>query len=180
MLRSSDGDGNARQLTDRAANVSYSANTPNSWICCDLGVYALGIKSYSLRHQSAYDVDHIRTWRLQGSNMVTWSIAGVTAAEWVDIDVRSNDTTISAVEAWGHWSLPQQAPSFRYIRLLQDGPNSTSRYYLTVSEWEFYGALTGTAATRPLPAGSAGWAKSQAADVWIPYYGQTRDLGTTF
>ena len=174
MLRSSDGDGNASQLTDRAPNVSYSANIQNSWICCDLGAYALGLKSYSLRHQSSYNVDHIRTWRIQGSNMVTWSIAGVEAAEWVDVDVRSNDTTISAVDAWGHWSLPQHAPSYRYIRLLQDGPNSTGRYYLTVAEWEFYGTLTGTAATRPLPAGSAGWARNSEliddATAWMPYY----------
>jgi hypothetical protein len=171
MLRSSDEAGNASQLTDRAPSNSYSTNTPNSWICCDLGVYyALGLKSYSLRHQSLYDVDYIRTWRIQGSNMVTWSKAGVEAAEWVDLDVRSNDTTISTLSGWGHFSLPEQAPSYRYIRLIQDGPNSTDRHYLTVAEWEFYGTLT----TTPRPAGSAGWARNSKliddATAWMPYY----------
>ena len=171
-LRSSDAAGAPGNLTERTTNDTYTTNTANSWACIDLGAYALRVTDYSLRHLTSYADDYIRTWRLQGANTIaTWSVAGVAAATWTDLDIRAGDTTITSPASWGHWVANQEvATEYRYIRILQDGANATGRHYLAIAEVEFYGQL-GSAFVAPVPAGAGGWMVNAAGTTWCPYYG---------
>lgn len=140
-------------LCDRAANsANYSVSFP-FWVCIDLGTTRQGkIRSYSFRQDST-SVSFPRNWSLQGSNNVAaMTTMDIEAANWVDIDVRTADTTISAVSAWGHWAATgDSTTAFRFIRLLISSVATGSASY-PIGELEFYGDLT--LITQAVPAGS--------------------------
>jgi hypothetical protein len=133
------------QVFDRSATSTSSGNVANSWIFVDLGVNRSLIPNrYSLRHYSEGDWEKIRNWKLQGTNSVAGtSNAQIEAATWTDLDVRSNDTTINGIAAWGDF-VPNQSntTAFRYLRLIQTGLNSSGANFLAITEWEVYGTFT--------------------------------------
>lgn len=170
VMRSSDGSGTALLLTDRQAQDTYSQNIANSWIALDLGTVSLELDLYSIRHRVTNNhPGPPRTWKMQGSNAVSaWSVAGIAAATWVDLDVKVNDTTINYGGQWGSFALGSRSAGYRFFRWIQTGQNAGGNDYLILSEVELYGLATDTAGIAP-PGRLNGWL-SDGAGHFIPCY----------
>lgn len=144
VVRSSDEGGGAVDIVDRATNNTFSADAANSYISIDLGaLHLLVLNKLTLRNRSFAD-RAIRNFRIQGSNNSAGnSIAQLNAATWANIAVYSGDTTMAAnadqFASYDGWSVPA---GYRWIRILQDGLNSSGDNYLTLAEIEYYGTFT--------------------------------------
>lgn len=125
--------GTVNQIVDRASNsLWYTANSPNQSVVFDLWRWRLTPTDYVIRHSGETGF-YLRNWKLQGSN---------DNATWIDLDTRSNNTTINAINAWGRFSVSGATASYRYLRLLQTGVNSNNDNFLVLAEVEFYGVLS--------------------------------------
>lgn len=125
---------NVASLVDRVANSTGTDDLPNSWMQIDLGITnKLIVSYYSLRGRTdVYNDNHLRNWKLQGSNDTT---------TWVDINTQIDNTIING----GNWvSIPtaNETVGYRYLRILQTGLSSSNANYLSLGEFEFYGTLT--------------------------------------
>jgi hypothetical protein len=131
-------------LVDRTTNQWYTAPVANSYAGVDIGNgRTMSITKYTIRNRTEAQ-DMLRTWRLQGSNNVsTNTTGGFDAATWVDIDVRSGDTSITSLNQFVTFTANQSnTNSYRWFRLIQDGVNSNGANYLCFAEWEFYGEFS--------------------------------------
>lgn len=154
-------------LTDREASNTISQEGANNWFAFDFGEARLAIDSYSLRGRSTYADHQLRSWKIQGTNSIpVWSVSEVSAATWTDIDTRSADSTLTQ-STWGHWSAPSRSSSFRYVRLLLNGVDSSGSYYLGLGEIEFYGLIVLPQII--LPVSARGWL-ADGSGHYIPYY----------
>lgn len=143
VTASSVGGGNVSIIVNRADDNFLTNNTPNSWVAFDLGENNnLIISKYVLKTNSGYDWT-IRNWKLQGSNDVTANtVTGINAATWVDLDVRSNDTTIPrGSNQWGIFTVPTSSNTYRWFRILQTGQHTSLRDDLLLNEVELYGSF---------------------------------------
>lgn len=171
-LRSSNGTGTAIDLTDRTLNANSHTNNPGvgEWAAWDFGpINLLAPTHYTLRNRGSYsDLNVLRNWKLQGTNEVSaWTVGGINAATWTDLDTRTADTTIAATTgAWGAFTLasPPTTP-YRYLRIVTTGVDSSGDYYLTITEAEFYGAAL---LLPSLPDRMTGWLTDGAGHFW-PY-----------
>jgi len=146
-VRSTDGAGTVADIFDRTTNATYTnGGALGDFIFVDLGANrSLVPNYYSLRNYNQANRE-MRTWKLQGTNSVAGtSVAQINAATWTDLDVRSNDTTMSGANAWANYT-PNQSntTAFRYLRILQTGNDATGNPYICVAEWELYGTFTYT------------------------------------
>lgn len=149
-IRRSDpgGDAAISAMCDRA--ISYLttdlSTVPPEWFAVDLGsTRTLVVTDYSMQNGSSGDFTNApKNWKLQGSTSVaTNDVAGVTAATWVDIDTRTNDTSIGQSSgAWGHFTLGSTPAAYRWFRVLATGVNQAGLNYLQIGEIQFYGVLT--------------------------------------
>lgn len=149
VVRSSNAGGTAADLTDRAQNVTATSNVANSWAAIDLGSGSSLVPSYyTLQARASSNGTLPRNWKLQGSNDVaTNDVTGINAATWADLDTRTSDATINADNAWGSFAVSGVTTGYRWLRILQTGLTATGDNYLTIAEFEFYGAFTYTGAT---------------------------------
>lgn len=142
VVRSSDAAGTATDVVDRAINDSYTNDVPNSWVSIDLGSGRSAIiDKYSLRNRSVAD-RAIRNWKLQGSNdAASNSTTDLDAATWDDLDVHIADTTMASVaNQWATFTLGSTPSAYRWLRIIQTGPNAGVDNYLTAAtEIELYG-----------------------------------------
>jgi hypothetical protein len=128
-------------LFNRTLDLWYTSNSVNSWIAIDIGQRNFILNKYAIRHDDETGY-YLRNWKLQGSNNVNVnSVAGINAATWIDLDTRINDVTINSVGGWGSFNV-NTSNVYRWLRLLQNGVNSSSDNYLVMSEIELYGTLT--------------------------------------
>lgn len=145
-VRSTDLVGTPADLTDRAAQDTYTDNLNNSWIVSDLGSgVAVVLSKYLIRIRNVADPRAIRNWKIQGSNdPVSNSVIDLEAATWVDIDSRVADTTMPNTSGvWQVYTVPSMPAAYRWIRFLENGANSSgSDFFLTICEWQLYGVLT--------------------------------------
>lgn len=130
---SSVGSGNVSMLVGRLPNSFYTANSAGSWIQLDFGPSrTVRVDSYQLRH-SNFSSNYLRNWKLQGS---------MDGSTWTDLDVRSNDATITARNQFANFTPSVGNTSFwRYIRLLSTGVDSNSANFLCLGQIELYGAI---------------------------------------
>jgi hypothetical protein len=148
VIRSSTLNGVDADLVDRSINYNTTDNNSGEWMAIDLGSNdasrLMVVSDYSLQNGSSGGFDHTpRNWKLQGSNNVGSNDAtGVNAATWVDLDTRSNDTSIaSSSGAWGHFILGSVPAGYRWLRILATGINNggDATQFLQIGEFEFYG-----------------------------------------
>ncbi|MGC8711057.1 MAG: discoidin domain-containing protein [Leptodesmis sp.] len=129
---SSVGSGNVSMLVNRLPNTFSTNNSPNSWIQLDFGASrTVRVDAYQLRSSSSSP--YLRNWKLQGSN---------DGSSWTDLDIRTSDTTFTATNQWGNWTVNQGNTSYwRYIRVLSTGVDSGGTNYLRLGQIELYGAI---------------------------------------
>lgn len=125
--------GTPANLVDRAVNTANRTNnTANSWMRVDFGLgRSVRPVFYVLQHDNTAGA-YLRTWKLQGSNDTSFVL-------WDDLDVRTNDTTINAVNAFGGFAITPVTTSYRYLRVLQTDVNSDGTNTLVIAEFEVYG-----------------------------------------
>jgi thiamine phosphate synthase YjbQ (UPF0047 family) len=133
-------------LVDRANSSSgfYTTNTANAWVAVDIGSSrTFALVGYVFQNRNNSDAQALRSWKIQGTNSVSaWTVSGVNAATWTDLDTRTNNTTLSnSAAAAAYFSLSSQSSPYRYFRLLQTGLNAGSLNYLVLGEIKIYGTL---------------------------------------
>jgi hypothetical protein len=130
---SSVGGGNVSQIVSRIPNGFFTNNSAGSWIQIDFGASrTVRVDSYQLRNYNLA-VNLLRNWKIQGST---------NGSTWTDLDVRTSDTTLTAANQWGNWTVNQGNTSFwRYVRLLSTGVDSGSANYICLGQIELYGAI---------------------------------------
>ncbi len=135
--------GSALMFVDRVANNSFTTNVANSFIGVDLGVgRTLAPTKYSIRNRSGGADNMPRNFKLQGTNTVSANTeAGWNAASWADLASETANATINADSAWGTFNVTGAA-SYRYLRVIQTGANSSGSNLFIVSEMEFYGTAS--------------------------------------
>lgn len=159
VTRSSGWSGSTYQLVDRSTSGQefFSANALGGWFAVDL-LSAVVITDYSLKSDSETGYKP-RNWTLQGSNNVeSNTTAGIEAATWVDLDVRTNDSTIqTGASTWGHFVIPGTPAAYRWFRVILTGVESSGSYYLAVVEFELYCGTYTQLTARVRPSGSRCW-----------------------
>ena len=109
---------------------------PHSWMALDLLDKTLLLTAYTLRHYASWDIEALRTWRLEGS---------MTGDDWALLREHVNDESLNAKGKAATWTIDVSTPAgsraYRMFRLLQTGENSNKHHYLACSGWELYGQL---------------------------------------
>jgi len=133
VTRSSEGYGKAEDAAGRQCVHCCTNNIPNSWYSFDLGENNSIIPNYySLRHDN-YPSYVLRSWNLEGSNdNMNWQILK---------EHRGDDSLQEIAGSSASWPLPNLKVPYRYLRVLQTGPNSSNSYHLILSGFEVYGTL---------------------------------------
>lgn len=121
-------DRNSSTFCQGFGNPSFGENS----VTFNLGAgQALQPTYYTIRHLDSPDYI-LRNWKLRGSNNNT---------DWTDLDTRTNATTISGALAWGGFPVTGAPAAYRYLQIQLTGADSSSTYYLSIAEIEFYGTL---------------------------------------
>ena len=159
VTRSAGWSGYTYQLVDRSTSGQefFSDNALGGWFAVDLQS-AVVLTDYSLKSDSETGYKP-RNWKLQGSNDVQANTtAGIEAATWVDLDVRTSDSTIpTGASTWGHFVLSGTPAAYRWYRVILTGVESSGSYYLAVVEFELYCGTYTQLTARVRPSGSRCW-----------------------
>ncbi|EFC43282.1 predicted protein [Naegleria gruberi] len=107
-------------------------NSPNTTITFEFVSNMILPSAYTIRHTNARDTECLRTWRFQGS------IDGLT---FTDLKVHNNDSTLTTKSQSATFPITDCNEYYKYFRILQDGPNSSSNNYLSFGGFEIYGAV---------------------------------------
>lgn len=86
----------------------------------------------------------IKTYDLGVQNPKTWVIEGKSDenSQWENISSESDCTFLNGKNISHIFEIKNlNGKEFRYIRMLQTGPNWGGHYYLTINSFEFYGYL---------------------------------------
>lgn len=137
--------GTSASFVNRTLDHSvFTNNVANAIVGVDLGAgRALVPAYYSMRARDDDNTNLPRNWKLQGTNSVSADTeAGFNAATWTDLDTRTSDTTMSVASAWGSFPVTGVSTAYRYLRIVQNGTNSSGQNYFCIQEIELYGTLT--------------------------------------
>eukprot|EP00668_Euglena_longa_P001599 GGOE01001888.1.p1 GENE.GGOE01001888.1~~GGOE01001888.1.p1 ORF type:complete len:578 (-),score=131.73 GGOE01001888.1:134-1867(-) len=154
---SSYGPGKAADVATAYVGYFISQDQPASWIEFDFGHHLVIPKCYSFAsNHPMYAGFYPRHWEFQGS------LDGKT---WTCLRRHVNDTTLNRFHPVGYWLL--EGPKgkekdtnktfYRYLRILQTGPNSFSTNELQLSSFEVYGQLIFLSHEQPLPPPASPW-----------------------
>lgn len=125
-------DGTRWYITDRNSAQYAAGFGSGNTVTIDLGASrAFKPTYYTLRHINSGDYI-LRNWKLRGSN---------DNSTWTDLDVRTNDTTMSGALSWGGFTVTAAPAAYRYLQIQLTGPESSGTNYLYLNEIEFYGVL---------------------------------------
>jgi hypothetical protein len=128
---------------DAAPRNCHTKDRPNSWFALDLGVRIL-IRRYTLRHARGYGTSALRNWELQGSKDGTL---------WQRLTQHVQDEGLGQPGSCASWDVPPVAgdedsskdvQGWRYVRILQTGPNAAGKDYISLSGFELYGVILST------------------------------------
>ena len=146
-FRYTDGAGTIADLFDRQTNTTYTlASVTPDYVFADLGANRSLLPNRYTQQNYIQGNRSIRNWKLQASNAVTspYNHTNISAATWVDLDVRVNDTTMveGTPAAWAVYT-PNQSNStaYRFFRILRTGVDALGGAYLCTAEWEMYGTF---------------------------------------
>lgn len=112
-----------------------SANNPNSWLQFEFTGKKVHPTHYSIKSRTDCDCDHPINWLIQGSNTGHES-------DWTTLDTRINERSLSRQNVQQTFDINEQSGDYRYLRILQNGINSSNNHYLTLSALEFFGTLS--------------------------------------
>lgn len=130
------GDSPSNAVDRNNSTIIHTAGVENSWWKLDLGKNkSFKPTKYTLRTRSDTNDNNPKTWKLQGSN---------DDINWVDISIESIPLTIAS------WFVSQDinaVESYRYIRIIQNGINTSNELFLVFAGIELYGLLNITGVT---------------------------------
>ena len=118
-------------------DIFHSGGEPNQWCCYDFKRRRVSLTSYTIRSYRP-GVNHTfhcpLSWVVEVSNDNT---------NWQIVDSRENDHSLCAAHVIRNFSV-RTVPdgSFRYVRLLQTGYNSSNTNYLVFCAFELFGTLS--------------------------------------
>ncbi len=118
------------QLIDSDYRSIHTTNVAGSWWKIDLGTRRVEVDHYGLRGREDSG-QLLRNWKLQGSN---------DDSTWTDLDTQTSNASITA-GTWFDGSVAN-ATSWRYLRILQTGVNSSGQNYLTLGGFEVWGTIS--------------------------------------
>lgn len=108
----------------------------NAWMCVDLGCGSrMVVSGYCLR-QDQHGTNALRNWSLQGKDDID--------SVWVELKSHQDDQTLSAkLHSTAYWPVLNKhtTASYRYFRIVQQGPNSSNKNWLMCCGMELYGTL---------------------------------------
>lgn len=141
MVNSAMSAGGGVTICDHATAGDFTTNVANSFFGVDLKYgRALVPKYYSMRNRSSDATNLPRNWKLQGTNTVSANTeAGFNGASWTDLDTQVANATIVAASGWFSGPVTGVVTPYRYLRIIQNGLNSSSANFFCVTEIEFYG-----------------------------------------
>ena len=137
VLFSEHGEGNiVGVVSDALSRKPVTCRTRNgekSWISYDLGRLRRLIPNYyTLRHGSSSKDMALQHWRFEGSE---------NGVDWVCLDTRFNESALQRKYGTSSWPITGSHVAFRYLRVMQTGPNNSGTHELSVGGIEFYGKL---------------------------------------
>eukprot|EP00667_Euglena_gracilis_P004979 EG_transcript_5012 len=151
------GPGKAADVATAYVGYFITHDRPGSWIQFDFCNHLVIPKCYSFasRHPM-YAGFYPRHWELQGS---------LDGKAWTCLKRHVNDTTLNKFHSVGYWLLegPKGAEKeadrtcYRFLRVLQTGPNSFGTNELQLSSFEVYGQLVYLTHELPLPRPASAW-----------------------
>lgn len=150
------GGGSLADLVDRAADDIYISGGIGTYVQIDIGANrALLPTMFTIRNNSN-NYDPLRNWEWRGSNDL---------ANWVTLDVRVSDSTLSTASVWGAWVPSEEFEgAYRYFRLVRTGATGGGGgSYIRIGEIELYGTMT---AGQSLPAWADCWLTDGGGHVW--------------
>jgi hypothetical protein len=114
-----------------SASVWHSKNEPNSWIQFDFKDRRISVRNYTIRTYTGY---HLVKWSFQGSD---------DGDTWTTLDQRDAQQWKGehAVKSFACEPREHLDAFFRFIRLIQTGPDSNNSHYLEFSLLELFGAV---------------------------------------
>ena len=124
-----------QHFVNREASATFfqSTQVPNSWVMVDLGAAnAVRPSRYTLRTVGAYDSNHLRHWRLEGSE---------DGQQWTALRSHANDSALTGANGTASWAVEGAARAFRYLRVLMTGKCSSNYDHLHVNGLEVYGVV---------------------------------------
>jgi hypothetical protein len=125
--------GSLHSALEREPSECWSMDVPSSWMQLDLGEdRSLVLSHYSLRHGSNSRQDFLRNWVLQGSD---------DAKTWEVLQRHINDVSLNNIFDTHSWPVIKSPTPKRFFRVLQNGRNSSTHNFLTISGLELYGEL---------------------------------------
>ena len=91
------------------------------------------LSHYTIRHYKTYNLEALRSWKLQGSN---------NGQGWITISIHENDNALQQAGQSHTWEVncPQ---FFQHFRILMTDKNSNGHWYLCCSGIELYGIAKG-------------------------------------
>ena len=128
---------------DASPRNCHTKDKPHSWFAVDLGVRIL-VRRYTLRHARGYGTSALRNWELQGSK---------DGALWHRLIQHVQDESLGQPGSCASWEVPpvpgdedspRDTQGWRYIRILQTGPNAAGKDYISLSGFELYGVVLST------------------------------------
>ena len=111
-----------------------SAHSINPWFQIELPQnIQIKLTHYTIRHYKTYNLEALRSWKLQGSNH---------GQGWITISKHENDNTLQEAGQSHTWEVncPQ---FFHYFRVLMTDTNSNKHWHLCCSGIEIYGTAQG-------------------------------------
>lgn len=152
--------GSPHSVLEREPSESWSMDVPSSWVQLDLGEdRSLVLSHYSIRHGSNSRQDFLRNWVLQGSD---------DGKTWEVLQRHVNDTALNNIYATHSWAVIKSPTPRRIFRVLQNGRNSSTHNFLSISGIELYGELHERKKGKPAvpnPAGAGGAPSASAPPV---------------
>ena len=109
-----------------------SQNKPDQWIQFDFINKVVMLQHYTIKtHRYSKGSCHLKSWKVEGSN---------DGELWEVIDKEDNDL-LNEENKEATFECQKKDGAFRYIRLLQTGPNHRGDHMLALTRIEFYGFL---------------------------------------
>jgi hypothetical protein len=111
----------------------YSYDIPNSWIQFDFKSRRISPANYTIKSDGSAG-NHLVQWSLDGSN---------DGVSWTTLDRRNTQDLNGQyiVKSYRCNSLSSPSSFFRFIRLIQTGPNPNGAHNLQLGNFEVFGAL---------------------------------------
>ncbi|OHS99020.1 hypothetical protein TRFO_08569 [Tritrichomonas foetus] len=118
-------------LCDRTDKFWSSIDQPNSFVTFDFGEKKLEMTGYTLKtYNFPKNYNHLKSWQVLGSNDEnTWKI----------IDSRDDNETLNGPLMFHEFEC--HGEPYRYIKIMQKGPNHNGKNIMIISGIEFFGKL---------------------------------------